>query len=116
MLFLESRGVCVVVGIKSRCSIEMRKFCVSHSPPLVASPVVQLVSEPVKDLSTLISFRSIKATWNEVLAKLCSSVGQTTYTRRSACRHIFREFCIEYGRFASISVMKSRVLESHLYR
>jgi hypothetical protein len=71
-------------------------------PPLVASLVFQLVSELVKDFLTLVSLKSTKATWNEVLANLHSSMGRTTYTGRSTCRHIFRVLGITSRRFVCV--------------
>jgi hypothetical protein len=59
----------------------MEKFLVAPiTSPLVASPVLQLVSEPVKDFLTLIGIKSTKATWNEVLANLHSLIERTTHT------------------------------------
>jgi hypothetical protein len=55
-------------------------FSCSHSPSLVASPVLQLVSELVKDFPFLIGSKSTKATWNVVLASHHSLMGQTTHT------------------------------------
>jgi hypothetical protein len=59
-------------------------------PPIDASPVLQLVSKPVKDFLTLISLKSTKVTWNVVLVNNRSSMGLITRTGRSACQHIFR--------------------------
>jgi hypothetical protein len=41
-------------------------------PPLVASPVLQFISKPVKDFLSLIGLKSTKATWNEALTNLRS--------------------------------------------
>jgi hypothetical protein len=59
-------------------------------PPLVASPVLQLVWEPVKDFLSLIYSKFMKATWNVVLTRHHSSMGPTTHSGRSICRHILR--------------------------
>jgi hypothetical protein len=43
----------------------------SHSPPLVASPVLQLLSKPVKDFLTLVGLKSTK-TDKGPCARVCS--------------------------------------------
>jgi hypothetical protein len=87
----------------------------SHSPPpppLLASPVLQLLSEPVKDSITLISLKSTKATWNVMLASHCSSMGRTTCTRRSICRHILRVLGTLSRKSTSMLLSMLRVLGS----
>jgi hypothetical protein len=80
-----------------------REFLVAPiHPPLVASPVLQLVSKLVKDFPSLISLKSTKATRNVVLASHCSSIGPTTHIGRFACLCFFRVLDIEFGRFASM--------------
>ena len=88
----------------------------SHLPPLFASPVLQLVSKPIKDFHTLIGLKSMKATWNEVLANLRSSMGQNTHTGRSAIRHIFRVLGTASGRSISMLRLMLRVIGSLQFR
>jgi hypothetical protein len=88
----------------------------SHSHHLVASPVLQLVWELVKDFLALIGLKSTKAAWNEVLENLRSSMGQITQTVRSACRHILRVLGIASGTFVSMLRSMPRVLGSLLFK
>ena len=85
---------------------------VPHSPPLVASPILQLVSKPVKDFLTRIGLKSTKATWNMVLASHHCLMGRTTHIVRSACRHIFRVLGTTSGKSASMLLSTLRVLGS----
>jgi hypothetical protein len=55
------------------------------TPPMVASPVIQLVSDPIKDFSSLIGSKSMKATLNVVSASHRSSTGPTNHTGRFTC-------------------------------
>jgi hypothetical protein len=52
-------------------------------PFLVGSLVFQLVSEPLKDFLILIDMKSMKVTWNEVLANLRSLMGHIAHIGRS---------------------------------
>jgi hypothetical protein len=118
MKFLSSCEVSLKLGSKSWCCTRKRIFIGSHSPPLVASPVLQLVSESVKVFLTLINLKSTKATWNEVLAiaNLRSLMGRTTHTRRSACRHIFRVLGVMSWKFVLMLCLMPIVLGSLLFR
>ena len=73
-------------------------------PPLVAFSVLQLVSELVKDHSTLIGRWSTKVTWSAVPANHCSSMEQTTPIERFACRRIFRGLIGKFGRFVRMLI------------
>ena len=107
------------VSIEVKCSISVFSSKIWLAPfttPLLISPVLQLVSESVKDFLTLVRLKSTKAIWNEVLANLHSSMARTTYIGRSAYRHIFRVLGITSGRFVSMPRSMPRVLGSLLFR
>jgi hypothetical protein len=114
-VFLLSLEIGLGQGIKSRCSHSLRIFSGSHSPPLVASPVLQLVSKPVMDFPSLISSKSMKATWNVVLASHRSLTRRTTHIGRFTCPRFFRVLGIEFGRFALMLLSMARVLKSLLF-
>jgi hypothetical protein len=46
-----------------------QEFLVAPIHPLVASPVLQLVSKPVKDFLTLVGLKSMNATWERGVKK-----------------------------------------------
>jgi hypothetical protein len=81
-------------------------------PPLVASLIPQLVSKPVKDFLTFIDMKSMKVTWNMVLASHRSSMGRTTHIRRSACRLIFRVLGTASRIFVSTLCLMLQVIKS----
>jgi hypothetical protein len=102
-------------SIEVKCSylvFGIKKLIGSHSPPLDASLVLQLLLELVKDLRSLIGSKSTKATWNVVLGSHRSSMGKTTHTGRSACWLIFRVSGTKFGRFSLLLHSMLQVNES----
>jgi hypothetical protein len=83
-------------------SVWQQKIDYISFTPLIASPVLQLVSEPVKNFSSLIGLKSTKETWNVVLASHRSSMGATIHTGRfemsvflQSLRYQVLEICLD---------------------
>jgi hypothetical protein len=81
------------ISIEVKCSFSVfgiKNLIGSHSPPSSRLIGPSLVSEPVNNILSLIRSKSMKATWNVVLASHRSSMGQTTRTGRFVCQYISR--------------------------